>query len=67
VIVRIATEGQYELPESDQQDLNELDNEAVAGCEADDERRFHEAFERLLDFVRTNGHRSPRTSCRVLT
>jgi hypothetical protein len=59
VIVRIATEGQYELPESDQPDLNELDNEAVAGCEADDEQRFHEAFARLLDFVRTNGHPVP--------
>jgi hypothetical protein len=59
VIVRIATEGQYELPASDEQELNELDNEAVACCQAGDEQQFHEAFARLLDFVRTKGHPVP--------
>jgi hypothetical protein len=59
VIVRIATEGQYELPESDHENLNELDNQAVAGCESGDEQRFQEAFARLLDFVRTKGHPVP--------
>jgi hypothetical protein len=55
VIVRIATEGQYELTESDGQAFNELDNHAVNACEADDEDRFHAAFQELLDFVRGNG------------
>ena len=55
MIVRIATEGQYELLSSDEQVLNELDNQAVAACEADDEQRFHDAFGRLLEFVRSNG------------
>jgi hypothetical protein len=55
VIVRIATEGQYELDEADVPALNELDNAAVACCEADDEQRFHHEFARLLDFVRTKG------------
>lgn len=59
MIVRIATEGQYELPQSDQAALNELDNEAVVRCEAGDEQRFQEAFNRLLDFVRTNGRLVP--------
>jgi hypothetical protein len=59
VIVRIATEGQYELPESDQAALNELDNEVVVWCEGGDEQRFQEAFSRLLDFVRTNGRPVP--------
>jgi hypothetical protein len=55
VIVRIATEGQYELLESDEEVLNTLDNEAVAACEADDEQQFRDTYRRLLDFVRTNG------------
>jgi hypothetical protein len=55
MIVRIATEGQYELLGNDEQALEELDRQAVAGCVADDEQRFHVAFARLIDFVRTNG------------
>ncbi len=55
MIIRIATEGQYQLPDGDLQALNKLDNEAVAACEDDDEERFHGAFTRLLEFVRTNG------------
>jgi hypothetical protein len=56
VIVRIATEGQYRLPDDDSDRLNELDNEAVAAVEANDEDRFHEVFEQMLDFVRSEGH-----------
>ena len=55
MIVRISNEGQYEVPEEDVETLQELDNEAVASCERDDEQHFHETFERLLDFVRTKG------------
>jgi hypothetical protein len=55
VIVRIATEGQYELSEGDVEQLNELDNQAVAACQIDQDAQFHEAFTRLLDFVRANG------------
>jgi hypothetical protein len=59
VIVRIATEGQYELSEGDLEALNELDNEAVAGCEAGDEARFRAAFAKLLEFVRSHGQEVP--------
>lgn len=59
MIVRIATEGQYEVLRGDEEPLAELDNEAVAACTADDEQQFHDAFERLLDFVRTNGRPVP--------
>jgi hypothetical protein len=59
VIVRIATEGQYELPPEDEQALGELDNEAVASCVGGDEQQFRETFTRLLDFVRTNGQPVP--------
>ena len=45
MIVRIATEGQYELPDERRRALNELDNEVVAAVEAGDEERFHELFE----------------------
>jgi hypothetical protein len=56
VIVRIATEGQYELGDGDVESLNELDNEAVEACQAEDEDRFRDAFSRLLRLVRTKGH-----------
>jgi PspAA-like protein len=56
VIVRIATEGQYELPDEDVEALNELDNGAVSACATGDEQAFQDAFLRLLEFVRTKGH-----------
>ena len=55
MIVRISTEGQYRLPDGDADRLNELDNDAVAAVEADDEDRFHEVFEQMLDLVRSEG------------
>jgi hypothetical protein len=55
VIVRIATESQYRLPEDDAEALNELDNEVVAAVEAGDEDRFHELFESMLELVRRTG------------
>jgi hypothetical protein len=56
VIVRIATESQYELPDEDAERLNELDNQVVAAVEAGDEDGFHELFEQMLDLVRNDGH-----------
>jgi hypothetical protein len=57
VIVRIATEDQYRLPDEDAERLNALDNEAVAAVDAGDEPRFHELFEQMLDLVRRDGQR----------
>jgi hypothetical protein len=57
VIVRISTEDQYRLPDADAERLNELDNQAVAAVESDDEDRFHEVFEEMLNLVRTDGHK----------
>jgi hypothetical protein len=62
VIVRIATEGQYELSESDADTLGVLDNEAVAACDAGSEQQFNDAFGRLIEFVRTNGRPVPEES-----
>ena len=59
MIVRIATEGQYELSENDADALNELDNQAVAAAEAGDEQQFQQAFDELLNFIRTKGQPVP--------
>jgi hypothetical protein len=55
VIVRIATESQYRLPDADAERLNELDNQTVAAVEAGDEARFQELFDEMLQLVRTDG------------
>lgn len=55
MIVRIATEGQYELDDGDVAALNELDDAAVSACSAGDEAHFHSTYARLLDLVRTQG------------
>jgi hypothetical protein len=59
VIVRISTEGQYELGEDSGAELNELDNQVVAACDADDERTFNATFGRMLELVRNEGRPVP--------
>jgi hypothetical protein len=55
MIVRISTEGQYEISDGDVEEINQLDNQAVAACHADDEQGFHASFAELLDAVRAKG------------
>jgi hypothetical protein len=55
MIVRIATEDQYELPDEDAQRLNDLDNDAVAAVEAGDEEGWQEIFASMIELVRTDG------------
>jgi hypothetical protein len=55
VIVRIANEGQYRLPDTDAARLSELDNQAVAAAEAKDEARFNELWEEMLSIVADGG------------
>ena len=57
MIVRIATEDQYRMPDEDAERLNQLDNDAVAAVDAGDEDRFHEVFEEMLQLVRSDGHK----------
>jgi hypothetical protein len=59
MIVRISTEGQYELPDSELETLNKLDNEAVMACDSSDEQQFRQAYTRLLEVVRSSGTRVP--------
>jgi PspAA-like protein len=55
VIVRIASEGQFKMPEEAVDRLNALDNEAVAAVEAGDEAKFHDLWGRMLELVRGEG------------
>lgn len=55
MIVRIATEGQYELDEGRLEELNALDNACVAAVEGGDEAEFQRTYDRMLDLVRSAG------------
>ena len=57
MIVRISTEGQYEVPDDVYEQLNELDNATVAAVEADDEAQFTSTFGQLIELVRSRGTR----------
>jgi bifunctional DNA-binding transcriptional regulator/antitoxin component of YhaV-PrlF toxin-antitoxin module len=56
VIVRIAGEGQFRIPDEDRDKLNELDNAAVEAVEADDEGRFQELWGQMLAMVAADGN-----------
>ncbi len=56
MIVRIATEDQYRLPDEDAERLNELDNRAVAAVEQGDETGFQELWSQMLELVASDGN-----------
>ena len=55
MIVRISSEGQYNLPGSYIDQLNEIDNELVEAVEAGEQSLFDSLLQRMLDLVRQNG------------
>ncbi len=55
MIVRILTEGQFNLPGAFIDELNELDNKLVEVVERDDQENFGPALAALLDLVREKG------------
>ncbi len=59
MIVRIATEGQYELDDGDAAPLRELEDRAVERCDSGDEAAFRDAFAELLSFVHSHGTELP--------
>jgi hypothetical protein len=59
VIVRIAAEGQFQLPDEVASRLNEIDNEAVAAVESGDEQRFHALFSQMIELVENGGSPVP--------
>ena len=56
MIVRIAGEGQFKLPDEDLDRLNKLDNAAVEAVEAGDEARFQELWGQMLAMVAADGN-----------
>ena len=52
MIVRIATEGQYQLPDDELDRLNQLDDDVVAAVESADRAEFERRFAALLDHAR---------------
>ncbi len=59
MIVRILTEGQYDLPGAHLDRLNELDNRLVEVVEAEDQEAFDGLLKEMLDVVRENGSPVP--------
>ena len=59
MIVRVAGEGQFRLPDEDAERLNELDNRAVSAVEAGDETGFKELWGQMLELVRADGNAVP--------
>jgi len=59
VIVRISSEGQYNLPGSHIDRLNEIDNALVEAVEAEDQSAFETLLKRMLDLVREYGETMP--------
>ena len=55
MIVRIMGEGQFRIDDSDRDNLNELDNAAVAAAEGGDEATFLRTFAALVEHVREVG------------
>lgn len=55
MIVRIATEDQYEIAGDDYTKLNDLDDAVVAAVEAGDEEQYAKTFATLLEYIRSNG------------
>jgi hypothetical protein len=59
MIVRLLTEGQYEVAEELQGRLNELDDRAMEAVDRDDEPELDAALEEMWRLVRTEGERLP--------
>jgi hypothetical protein len=55
VIIRIATEDQYEIPGDNYTELNDLDDAVVAAVEAGDAEQYAKRFAALIDYIRSNG------------
>jgi hypothetical protein len=55
MIVRILTEGQYDLPGRYLDQLNKLDNELVDIVGNGDSERFYKLLNQMLDLVRQKG------------
>ncbi len=55
MIVRILTEGQFNLPGAHVDDLNEIDNRLVEVVEQEDRPQFEALLKQMLDLVKEKG------------
>ena len=55
MIVRIAGEGQFKMPDDQVDRLNELDNAAVSAVENGNEQEFQDLWGKMLELVRSSG------------
>ena len=62
MIVRILTQGQYEVPDDAMAELNDVDERIVEAVEAADTETFAAALGQLLDVVQTKGTPLPLDS-----
>ncbi len=59
MIVRILTEGQYQFPGANIDNLNEIDNRIVEVVEQADHEGFERLLKQMLDLVREKGTALP--------
>ena len=59
MIIRILTEGQYNLPGAYLDELNDLDNKLVDVVADEDRSKFDDSLKAMLDLVRENGSPVP--------
>jgi len=59
MIIRILTEGQYNLPGAFLDELNDMDNNLVDVVADEDRAKFEVALKAMLDLVRENGSPVP--------
>jgi hypothetical protein len=55
VIVRILTEGQYNIPDSYIDELNEIDNHLVVAVAEENQEEFRYLLKKMLNLVREKG------------
>ena len=59
MIVRLMGEGQFRLPDKAVERLNQLDDEAHAAVEADDEPELDRLLDQMWQLVQSEGERLP--------
>ncbi|MCL4534958.1 MAG: hypothetical protein M1370_07330 [Bacteroidetes bacterium] len=59
MIVRISTEGQYQVPGALLDNLNALDTRAIEAIAAGDEPQFKRLYDEMISLVRKRGERLP--------
>ena len=59
MIIRILTEGQFNLPGRYIDELNEIDNHLVEAVEAEDREKLGQFLKQMQDFVKAHGSPVP--------